>query len=252
MKRDEREKQAYDENNVWEASHSWHMRFVHVFTGPNTLRSERQFDALIQEGAHDRRVFEIGSGGGITGEQILAMGASFVYGVDISETFVAQSKMREQPGKLEFECKSVSDPLPGTYDLIVGRSILHHIDYQEVLARLFKDNLNPNGMMLFMEPLGSNILLKLYWKLARNAHTPDERPFMKDDLRWLGKSFPHLELHPINLFSFFAGIISSRLFSHPDNVLMKLCDILDVWLAAHVKFLVPQFRQVIIVVRKKG
>ena len=251
MERDERERKAYDEDNVWDASNSWHVRFLHVFTGPNTIRNEVLFETLIRQSAAGKRVLEIGSGPGITAEQILSTGAACVLGIDISETFVADSKKREQPGRLVFECKSVSEPLEGRYDLIVGRAILHHIDYREVLHRLLRDNLAPGGRMLFMEPLGSNVLLRLYWKLARNAHTPDERPFMKDDIRWLEQKFSGLDLHPINLFSFFAGIVSSKLFSRPDNFLMKACDTLDVWLAAHMKLLIPQFRQVIIVIRKE-
>ncbi|NJL52516.1 MAG: hypothetical protein HC930_10405 [Hydrococcus sp. SU_1_0] len=63
--------------------------------------------------------------------------------------------------------------------MIFGRAILHHLDYQEVLGRLYRDNLNPGGVMIFMEPLGSNLLLRLYWQLAKEAHTPDENLYAR-------------------------------------------------------------------------
>jgi 2-polyprenyl-3-methyl-5-hydroxy-6-metoxy-1,4-benzoquinol methylase len=250
IEREQREKYAYDEGNVLETSEMWHSRFRHVFQSPNTLRNEKLFDDIIWHGVQGRRVLEIGSGDGITAAHLLSLGAAYVYGIDISESMVTKSKQLEKPGRLEFGCMSVSEPISGKFGLIVGRSILHHIDYREALSRMYRDNLKVEGLMIFMEPLGSNFLLRLYWLMAKKAHTYDERPLYRADLQWLKQNFTRVEFYPINLFSFLFGIISSKCLSRSDNLLLRICDRIDVWLAKHIQFVVPHFRQVIIVVRK--
>jgi 2-polyprenyl-3-methyl-5-hydroxy-6-metoxy-1,4-benzoquinol methylase len=37
-----------------------------------------------------------------------------------------------------------------SYDLIIGRAVLHHVDYQQVLRQLYDNNLNPGGKMFFI------------------------------------------------------------------------------------------------------
>lgn len=104
--------------------------------------------------------------------------------------------------------------------------------------------------MVFMEPLGSNPILQVYWKLARRAHTADERPFYRHDLNWLRATFPMIELFPFNFLSFPAGVLSSVFLKRPDNHFLKLCDAIDTWLARRISFLHPMFRHSIIVIRK--
>jgi hypothetical protein len=100
-----------------------------------------------------------------------------------------------------------------------------------------------------MEPLGSNLLLRLYWQFAKDAHTPDEKPFMRQDLHWLQRQFSQFTFIPINYFSLLSGILSSKIFSRPDNLLMKISDILDTKLAM-VSYLQPNYRQAIFVISK--
>lgn len=250
MDREGREKFAYDEGSVLEISSRWHRRFSHVMESPNTLRKEVFFDELIRSNAKGKKVLDIGCGRGGTSKNVLSQGANFVYGIDISEKEVSIAKQLEEKGRLKFECKSVSQPIEGKYGFIMGRSILHHVDYQEVLLRLYNENLNENGAMVFWEPLGSNILLRLYWLIARNAHTNDERPFYLKDLQWLRHKFPKIEFFPINFLSFIMGIISSKFMANADNLLMRWCDKLDILLENQIKFLMPYYRQIIIFIRK--
>ncbi len=251
MDRDAREKQSYDEASVWGHSHSWHKRFGHVFECPNTLRNERRFNDHLREKALGRRVLEIGSGDGYTAERILRNGADSVLGIDISRKLVAEAASRAPAGeKIEFRCQSVSLPIEGSFDVIVGRSILHHIDFKEVLTRLHRDNLRPGGSMIFMEPLGSNVLLRLYRLVARSAHTPDERPFYRADLIWFRRTFSGVQVIPYNLCSFIGGLVSTRLFPSADNPLLRFCDQVDEWLARHARSLHPQFRQFVLIIPK--
>jgi len=248
--RAERERVAYDEQGVFEASNAWHVRFRHVFESPNTLRNERLFEQRLRARVGGARVLDIGCGDGESSERLLGLGAACVRGIDVAETFIERAKLREQPGRLEFASQDVGQPLAGRFDVIFGRAILHHLDWREVLARLHADNLAPGGMMIFMEPLGGNLLTRLFHGLARKAHTLDERPFESDDLRWLRRSFESLEILPINYVSFPAGLVSSYLFRRADNAMMRLCDRVDTWLARHAAFLMPRFRQAIFVIGK--
>jgi len=248
--RAERERAAYDDGDVWDNANRWHARFLHVFKSPNTLRHERLFEDRIRACAAGRRVLEVGCGDGVFAQRILALGAAYVYGIDVSEKFLAMAKVSTQPGRLEFANVDASQPIGAEFDAIVGRGVLHHLDYQPVLRRLFRETLRANGTMIFMEPLGSNPLLQLYRLLVPGAQTPDEQPFGLDDLRWFKGEFPSAEIHPYNLTSLPAGMLSSFLFAEPDNALLRMTDALDTWLAGKALWLDSFFRYTILIVRK--
>ena len=247
--RSQREKESVDHTDIYENSEQWHQNFAHVFQCPNTLRHEATLKELLDLHVTGKRVLDIGCGYGGSSLDLLEQQAAYVRGIDISERFIASAKQFARPNKIDFELQDISQPIAGKYDVIFGRSILHHLDYQEVLDRLYTDNLNPNGIMIFMEPLGSNLLLRAYWQIAKNAHTPDERPFMRQDLKWLSHQFNRFTLIPINYFSLPLGIISSKIFSRPDNLIMKISDLLDTKLAA-IDYLRPNYRQAIFVINK--
>lgn len=250
LSRSEREKAAYDEQGVFERSHGWHVRFKHVFDCPNTVEHERAFSERVKADIAGKRVLEIGCGDGSHAEQLLSFGAAYVYGIDISEKFIARAKERGIPGRLEFAERDAIDPVGGTFDIIFGRAILHHLDYRPVLKRLHDRNLSPDGFMIFMEPLGAHPLIRLFHAVARSAHTRDERPFYREDLCWLRDSFARLEILPVNFLSLPFGLLSSLVFERADNLMMRVCDKADRWLAAHVPPLVPSFRQAILVIGK--
>ena len=247
--RSQRERESVDHTDIYQNSEQWHQNFAHVFQCPNTLRHETTLKELLALHVAGKRVLDIGCGYGGSSIDLLQQQASYVHGIDISERFIASAQSFAQPNRLDFDLHDISQPIKGKYDVIFGRSILHHLDYQEVLSRLYTDNLNPNGIMIFMEPLGSNLLLRMYWQIAKDAHTPDERPFMRRDLDWLSHQFNRFTLIPINYFSLLFGIVSSKLFSRPDNRIMKISDFIDTKLAA-VGYLRPNYRQAIFVINK--
>jgi SAM-dependent methyltransferase len=248
--RAERERAAYDEQGVFERSHGWHVRFRHVFECPNTRRAEARLEALLRRSVAGGRALDIGCGDGTSSEALLALGAAYVLGIDVSATFIAKARTRERQGRLEFVNGDVGAPVEGAFDVIFGRAILHHLDYRSVLERLHANNLKPGGSMIFMEPLGSNLLMRAFSAVARSAHTADERSFDRRDLGWFRQRFPKLEILPVNYLSFPVALLSSLVFRRADNVALRLCDRADEWLARHVRGLVPQFRQAILVIGK--
>ena len=249
LTRAQREQKAYDEDGVWARSHSWHYRFRHVFESPNTTRYDRLFFDLIARQARNKRVLEIGCGDGSVAQEVFKFDPAYLNGIDISEDFIRIAKRKEVPNQLEFSHGDVGEGLASRFDLIFGRSILHHLEYRSVLKLLYANNLNEGGQMIFMEPLGSNPLIKLYHMFS-HAHTPDERPFEREDLKWFRENFARIDLHPINLLSFPLGILSTHIFSSANNFLLNLADRVDTWLGEKAKIGVPLFRQTLIVIRK--
>ncbi len=250
--RAERERRAYDEDGIWDVAHKWHMRFEHVFHTPNSNRIEKQFVEAVKFQGSGKRYLEIGCSSGVTASELIADGAGYVFGVDISEKFLLEAKAKEIPGKMEFALMDIQKPLEGKFDVIFGRGILHHVDYRSVLLRLFRDNLNDGGCMHFIEPLGANLLMRMYYIAVPKAHTPDERPFFRKDLRWLKEHIPGFEIIPINYLSLPLGILSSFLCRKPDNFLTRFGDRLDSWIAGNIGFLVPNFRAAVFTFRKSG
>jgi 2-polyprenyl-3-methyl-5-hydroxy-6-metoxy-1,4-benzoquinol methylase len=221
-----REALSYDEDDLWSTTHRWHERVMHVLTGPNTLAGERRFDSLLAARARGGRVLDVGCGRGSLTRHLHALGAASVYGFDISEHEIERARVecRGLDG-VSFAVQGAEAPLEGRFELIAGRSILHHIDFREVVPRLYEHNLEPGGRMIFMEPFSHPLTLAFH-KLVRSAHTSDEWPLTAADVVWLRRRFAARVL-PVNLLSFPAGIVSSLLLKRPDNLLMRAADALD-------------------------
>ncbi len=254
MNRAEREQRAYDEDGVFEASHRWHMRVGHVLWAPNTMRGERRFARIAIDAARGGSALDVGCGFGDSSEALLRGGAAQVHGVDVSRSAIDEARRRHRDDpRLTFACADVTRPFGERYDLIYGRSVLHHIDYREFLERALRDNLRPGGTLLFMEPIGSNLLSKVFHLLVHRAHTPDERPFTLADQRWLRRSFDDVELLPVNFATFPAGALSTQLLrrSGPDNALTRWADRVDRAVERHAppSLALTQARQVIVAIR---
>lgn len=249
MERSERERFFHDEVDIRSSNRKVHQRFWHVFKSPNSRRGDRLFADLLRASVPRRRALEIGCGTGNLCQRVLDMGAAEVHGIELARKPLEIARQKESAAVRFFE-HDAHLPLEGRYDVIYGKAILHHLDYREVLPRLYRDNLRPGGEMVFFEPLGGNLLMKAYWKLGSAVHTPDERPFLQDDLRWLRATFPSFDMKPFNYTTIPVGIISSFLSADPENWALSACDRLDSLLAEKAAFLRTHFRSGIFHIRK--
>ena len=222
------ERAAYDEGPVLERSKAWNQRVPHVFHAPDTKRGEVIFAQLIAKAVQSGgRVLDAGCGTGETARQAVELGASEVLAVDLSERLLREAKQRSDgEGQIEFRLHDLHHPVPGRFDLVVGRSVLHHIDWRSFLQRTYSENLAPAGRMVFMEPMSHPMTIAFH-RLVRSAHTPGEYPLSRSDVLWLEQTFPHCAVHPINFLSFPAGVLSSYLFRSPDNALTLAADAID-------------------------
>jgi SAM-dependent methyltransferase len=221
-----------------------------VLTCPNTLRAETLFKSLMAAHAANGRVMDVGCGSGALSRELHDLGARDVYSFDLSRRAVEQARATHGsiPG-LTFAVHGIEDPIDGQFDLIVGRSILHHVDFRTALQMLVERNLAPGGRILFMEPL-SHPLTLLFHRLVRSAHSPDEWPLTPDDLQWLKNRFG-AHVRPINFVSFPLGAISSLLLPTGDNALMRAADRIDRSLERRPR-LAARGRQGILVMDRPG
>src|SRR4051794_35093102 len=132
-----------------------------------TASSQRCFEELVaREQPAGRRVLEFGCGLSAQAYGLAARGAH-VTGIDISPVAIEKARAKaEEAGvaaNTEFVLMDAEalDFAPGTFDLAVGNSVIHHLD----LAKAYEGTarvLKPAGAAIFREPMGHNALINLY------------------------------------------------------------------------------------------
>ena len=98
------------------------------------------------------KILEIGCGTGIFTEKFAETGAR-ILAVDISHDLLSKAIERKLPSnQVQFEnIKFEECTLKGSFDAIVGSSVLHHLDIELSLPKIF-DLLRPGGYFCFAEP----------------------------------------------------------------------------------------------------
>lgn len=145
-----------------------------------------------------KHVLEYGCGPG-TNAFVLARQAATVTGIDISDVAIAQAReraQREHVPNVVFQVMDAENPtLPDdTYDLISGRSIIHHLDLHKAFFQLARI-MARDGSAILYEPLGHNPFINLYRRLTPKLRTPDEHPLLLSDLDVAAQYFDHVEPH---------------------------------------------------------
>jgi len=149
------------------------------------------------------RVLDCGCGAGELAIEVARSGAE-VHGFDLSFESVRLMGARAQrdgvsvPGGFV----SVMERLPfndGTFDVVVGKSILHHVDVYAALEEV-RRVLRPGGRALFIENQVTNPLLRFArekmtgrFGVARLG-TIDEHPLVANDYDAIRRLFPDLTL----------------------------------------------------------
>jgi SAM-dependent methyltransferase len=176
-------------------------------TPAGRLRAERRA-GLIAEGAGLQpgvRALEIGCGTGMFTEMFAQSGAHII-AVDISEALLQKARMRNLPAaQVQFLAKRFEDcEVEGPFDAVLGSSVLHHLDIEEALAKIYS-LLKPGGWMSFAEPnmLNPQVFLErklafirpLFWYVS-----PDETAFVRWSLRILLErlGFQNVRIEPFD------------------------------------------------------
>jgi SAM-dependent methyltransferase len=145
-------------------------------------------------------VLDYGCGPGYLTRYLIDNGALSVTGIDVSEGEIEQARARaEREGLRPLTRFLVADAhateFPDdSFDLIVGDSILHHLDMRVALAEI-RRILRPGGRAVFMEPMWHNPILRIGRALTPTARTPDEHPLTTRDWELCAELFENFEHH---------------------------------------------------------
>lgn len=174
------------------------------------------------------RALEVGCGTGLFTEVFAARGADIV-AVDISEELISLAQKRGLPHeRVRFLVKPFEEcSVDGPFDAVLGSSILHHLDLDVALPRLF-ELLKPGGWFSFAEPNMINPQIcaqkNIPWLKRMMGDSPDETAFVRwsfarrlartgfTDIRitpfdWLHPAVPAFLIKPVS----FLGRIFERL-----------------------------------------
>ncbi len=222
-----REQAAYDEGDVKQQNARLQGRFRHVFTCPNSQRAEDRLAELTQAWSRGADVLDYGCYDGLLSEQIARYAPASITGIDISRTAIAEAQdKRGHLGTFHVMDAMNTDFDDASFDLIVGRAILHHLDWEKALDEIGRI-LRPDGHVVFMEPLGDNPAAKLYRALTPKARTADETPLSRSQIRYGDELFGTGEHTYVNLLSTPLGMLSSLVLKRPDNAMMRMADAFD-------------------------
>ena len=191
--REQRERQFWDE----------HVPSVAECLAEYRAGPDRQTRALLDalEPLEGMRVLDFACGSGLTSAWLADRGAT-VTAIDLSPASVARGA--EFCAEAGAEVAFVAGPLEtqaqlGTFDRIVGRFALHHVDVATV-GPLLAAHLRPGGKASFLETMDTNPVLR--WSRRHlvgrfgipRFGTLDEHPLTAKDLAQLQDAFGELEL----------------------------------------------------------
>jgi ubiquinone/menaquinone biosynthesis C-methylase UbiE len=150
-------------------------------------------------------VLEFGCGGSSYAVKLSQWGAR-VTAIDISDEAVEETRRRVEDAGFAAQTRLIRmnaeelDFPEGSFDLVVGRAILHHLDLEKSYAAIARV-LKPGGAAIFLEPLAHNPLINLYRRMTPNLRTEDEHPLTMRDARAAKAHFGSLEMRYFTLLS---------------------------------------------------
>jgi len=211
-----------EEKDVSKKAFNFKKLFRNYFLNPSLLDMENYFDEV--KNITNKKVLDFGCGYGKDFDDLL-LKDNHLTGIDLSELYIKHCtnycKEKFKDKKFEFFAMDAHELKfqDETFDLIIGRGILHHLDFNVALKEVNRV-LKKGGEAYFQEPLGNNPLLKLFRLFTPSLRTKDERPFYKEDLIKLEKDFK-IEFKYYGMFSFLASIITSLFTKNGNNFFVK-------------------------------
>ena len=202
----------------------------------------------------DSKILDYGCGSGWLGTY-LAQRGGIVYGFDISTKLVQLGMKRAQVNGVSDRVvlrKMIAEELDyqdGQFDIVVGISILHHIDLKRGGLELHRV-LKPGGRALFIEPLGESSLqnwIRNYILRRHHGSTREvdaEHPLTYQDIQLIGSPFGRVEVREFQLIEMIARLTG-------DNITRLLgLRTLDQWLLSSFPALRRYCRLVVITYTK--
>jgi SAM-dependent methyltransferase len=204
-------------------------------------------------------VLELGCGDGNMLLHLIDRGAASVTGVDISPGMVELARARVAHYRPQADARLLASPIealdlePASYDLIVGKWILHHVEVHTA-AREIERLLRPGGTARFYENHARNRLLAfgrehLVGRFGiKRFGTEDEHLLVEADYDAFRERFSRVELEWPD-FHFF-GLVNRQLLRNRFRRIRALADRADRWVYRRLPRLRPYGFHVIIRLEK--
>jgi SAM-dependent methyltransferase len=163
----------------------------------------RFWEDFLRARCAGKRVLEYGCGQGKYTPRLVEFGGE-VTAIDLSETAVEHARAGARAAGVEAEFRAMDaealDFPDHTFDVICGNAILHHLDLERSFFEVAR-TLKPDGVAIFMEPLGHNPLINLKRRMTPTLRTPDEHPLKMSDFAVARRHFGSVEVHAYHLLS---------------------------------------------------
>ena len=219
-----RERASHECGAVFDKSAAIHRRFWHVLENPNAIDGARHFANCIDQVPPAGSVLEIGCGEGL---EVLKYRPFKLSAIDVSFRPLPEARKRYGGKPLIAQMDAHRTGFrDGSFDAIVGRSILHHLDYESALTELYRI-LKTGGFAIFAEPLLDNPAARVWRALTPDARTADEQALSREQIRWGDALFTSHHHRFVNLVSTPLAMLTSLVLKQPDNRLLRLAHRLD-------------------------
>lgn len=177
---------------------------VHKYYEINDI-IENKYESLILDKPNDKKFLELGCGVNSLAPKLLKCEADYS-AIDISEQAIqiVKNMIKSLETKYDanldvMDAENLSYP-EQYFDVIFGKSILHHLDLDKSISSISKC-LKKNGKSVFIEPLGINPIINKFRNKTQNLRTVDEHPLIKSDFAAFEKYFSNIKVHNYFLFT---------------------------------------------------
>jgi len=159
---------------------------------------------LLRRSYSGQRVLEYGCGDNPNGSLVLAECGADVTAVDLSPVAVERARVaargRGLQDRIEFKIMNAETlEFPDdSFGLICGNGIVHHLDLDTAFAEVARV-LEPGGIAIFREPMGTNPAVNLYRRLTPAERTDDEHPLVMSDLELARRYFGRVRARRFHL-----------------------------------------------------
>ncbi|HRR10107.1 MAG TPA: class I SAM-dependent methyltransferase [Rhodothermales bacterium] len=247
----QREKAAHTDKDVLAENLRIKSRFPHLDTYPSKQRLFKTIEAYLDKVA-GMVILDYGCGRGALSLRLLQSKAEKVYGIDISEVYIADCiNQAEAAGfpltAYDFRVMDahILDFPDESFDLIVGYGILHHLVPQVALNEIYRV-LKPGGRVLLQEPLADNPLLRIFRLLTPRARTEDEAPFTKKQIQtFMSLNNWVSECVYCGIIEMPVSMLTSLIMPNsPNNFLIKTAHKMESWF--HRKNLLSSWNQYVV------
>ena len=158
-------------------------------TSAGRIRWARRVKMLSSHLKPGMTVLELGCGTGSFTRELARSGAE-VFAIDVSPELLEMAKADCSAPNVQYQIQNAYALTysEGTFDSVVGSSVLHHLEIEAALRKIYRV-LKPRGTILLTEPnmLNPQIAIQknVLWIKRKLGDSPDETAFFRWPLRRL-------------------------------------------------------------------